>query len=180
MRNILFLFFLSVSVLFSCSSSPNELSPKDQFDELENIFSIANWKTIDGADTSYLYFSRLGDLNYKVYDFKIVKGDSSLREVSEINYVNKDVNWILSAGTLKLVSSDSTSAIWNTVEGNKMAYSFKRLSDSSIFVKLPGNRQAVMMKTLPLATFLVRSKYDYISNTHTVDSPIVKHRGKDL
>ena len=180
MRIISFFFFLLILVLFSCSSANNRLSPKDLFDQLENIFSTANWKVINGTDTSYWYFSRLGDLNYKVYDFKIVNGDSSLREVSEINYVNKNVNWIRSADTLKLVSSDSTSAIWNIVNDNEMAYSFERLADSNISVALPGNRQAVMIKTLPLATFLVRSKYDYINSTHTVDSPVVKHRGKDL
>lgn len=119
-------------------------------------------------------------MNYTVYDFKITRGDSSLHEVSTINYMNNAVNWMRSADTLKLFSTDSTSAIWNALKDDKMIYSFKKLSDSTISAELPGGRQVLLTKTFPLATFLVRSSYDYINNTHTVDSPIVPHRGKAL
>ena len=177
MRYIIFFFFLIL--LFSCDSPKKEFSPKGEFDKLENIFSTANWQMIDSNDTSYLYFSRLGDLNYKVYNYKIIKGDSSLYDVGTIGYLNNAINWMRSADTLKLASSDSTSAIWNTVKDNKMACSFKKLSDSSISLEVDG-RKILLTKTLPLATFLVRSKYDYMNNTHMVDSPLVPRRGKPL
>jgi hypothetical protein len=155
-------------------------SPKEEFDRLENIFSVANWKMITGYDTSYWYFSRLGDLSYKVYDFKIIKGDSSLNESSNITYTKNAVYWMRTADTLKLISVDSTSAIWNTLKDDKLIYSFKKLSDDSISLELPAGGPLLLTKTLSLATFLVRSQYDYLHNTHTVDSPLVPHRGKDL
>lgn len=172
-------FFLPF-ILFSCSSSKERYSPKDEFEKLENIFSTANWKIADGDDTSYWYFSRLGDLNYTMYEFKIIKGDSSVNETSQINNMNNNIIWIRSSDTLKLASADSSTVKWNTFKDDKPAYFFKKLSDDSISLALPAGKQLLMTKTLSLATFLVRSRYDYIHNTHTVDSPLVSHRGKPL
>ena len=179
MRYIISLFLLLL--LFSCDSEKKKIvSPKEKFDKLENIFSTANWKVTESADTSYLYFSRLGDLNYTVYDYKLVKGDSSINEISHIGYINNEVSWMRSADTLQLAAVDSASAIWNARKDDKMVYTFKKLSDSTVSMTFQDNKQVLLKKTLSLATFLVRSKYDYIHNTHTVDSPLVPHRGRDL
>lgn len=168
-------------VLISCVS-PQKKSPSaiDQFNKLENIFSTANWKMINGTDTSYLYFSRLGDINFTVYDYKMIGGDSSVNEVSYIGYINNAVNWMRSADTLQLVSLDSVSATWNILKGEKMAYSFKKLSDSTISVSLSNNQKMLLEKTLPFATFLVRSKYDFIHHTHMVDSPLIQNKDKKI
>jgi hypothetical protein len=176
----LFFFFLPLALL-SCGSSKKNYSPKDDFDKLENIFSSDNWKvTGSGADTSYWYFSRLGDLAYTVYDFKIKEGDSSLNEVSHINYSGGAIKWIRTSDTLKLVSADSVFAVWNSQSNDKVVYTFKKLSDSSISVEMPQDKKLLLTKTLSLATFLARSRYDHIHNTHTVDSPLVPRRGKPL
>jgi hypothetical protein len=176
-RNCLFVLIILVS---SCNSSKKQLSPKEKFDQLENVFSVANWQITDGPDTSYLYFSRLGDLDYSVYDFKIIQGDSSLQELSTIGYRNNRVTWEHLNDTATLVSSDTVTLVWNSIKGDKMLYRFKKLSDSTIAVELPGGRKFTMTKTLPLATFLVRSRYDYMNHTHTVDSPMVPSRGKPI
>lgn len=179
-------YIISLSVLiflFSCTSEEKKQAatiPKNEFDKLENVLPTANWKMIDGNDTSYFYFSRLGDINYNVYHYKIAKGDSSIVEESFINYINNTICWIHPADTLKLASLDSVSAVWHTLKDDKPMYAFKRLSDSTMSVLFPDEKQVTLKRTLPLATFLVRSKYDYINNTHTVDSPLVPHRGKDL
>jgi hypothetical protein len=174
MRYLFFYF-----ILLSCSSSKKTDSPKDDFDKLEHIFSSDNWKvTGNGTDTSYWYFSRLGDLAFTVYDFKIREGDSSINEVNHINYAGGAIKWIRSSETLRLVSADSASAIWNDLNDDKVAYTFKKLSDSSISVELPKGKKLLLTKTLSLAIFLARSRYDHIHNTHTVDSPVVPHRGK--
>ena len=174
-------FFFSILILLSCSSSKKNSSPKDDFDKLENIFSSDNWKvTGDGNDSSYWYFSRLGDLAFTVYHFKIRQGDSSINEVSHINYARDAIKWIRSSETLKLVSADSVSAIWNDLNDAKATYTFKKVSDSNISVELPHGKKLLLTKKLSLAIFLARSRYDYIHNTHTVDSPLVPHRGKPL
>ena len=156
-------------------------SPKDDFDKLEHIFSSDNWKVIgDVTDTSYWYFSRLGDLAFTVYNFKIREGDSSINEVSHINYAGDAIKWIRSGETLKLVSVDSVSAVWNDLNDDKAAYTFKRLSDNNISVELPQGQKLLLTKTLSLAIFLARNRYDHIHNTHTVDSPLVSHKRKTL
>ena len=176
----LFFFFLAF-ILLSCSSSKKNYSPKGDFDKLENIFYSDNWKvTGEGTDTSYWYFSRVGDLAITVYDFKIREGDSSLSEVSQINYSGDVIKWIRSGDTLKLRSADSASIVWNSVHDDKVVYTFKKLSDSSISVELPQVKKLLLTKTLSLAIFLARSRYDYIHNTHTVDSPLIPRRGKPL
>ena len=172
--------FFFLLILFSCSSPNKKLSSKDEFDKLEKIFSSANWRITEGADTAYWYFSRLGDLNYTVYDYTIKEGDSSLHEVSHISYLNNIISWVRLADTLKLVSLDSSTAVWHSIKEDQPAYSFKKLSDSSVSVDLPGGKQLSMKKTLSLTPFLVRSKYDHLHHTHTVESPEVPHRGKPL
>ena len=179
MRN-LFFFFLAL-ILLSCSSSKKNYLPKDDFDKLEHIFSSDNWKvTGDGIDTSFLYFSRLGDLAFTVYHFKIREGDSSISQVSHINYAEDAIKWIRSGDTLKLVSADSVSARWNDLNDDKTEYTFKKLSDSNISVELSRGKKLLLTKTLSLAIFLARSRYDHIHNTHTFDSPLVQHKGKTL
>ena len=179
MKNRLRLFIFS-GILLSCSTAEKQVSPKEKFDQLENVFSTANWKKIEGTDTSYLYFSRLGDLTYNVYGFTLVQGDSSLHELSTIRYSNKEISWEQSADTLTLVSSDTATLVWNSGKPDKTIYRFEKKSDNVISADLPGNKKATLLKTLPLATFLVRSRYDYLNNTHTVDSPLVPPRGKPL
>ena len=165
----------------SCSSSKKDYSPKDDFDKLENIFSSDNWKvTGDGTDTSYWYFSRIGDLAFTVYDFKIKEGDSSINEVNHINYSGSEIKWIRTRDTLKLNSVDSASAVWIDLNDEKAVYTFKKLSDSSISFELPEGKRLLLTKTLSLAIFLARSRYDHIHNTHTVDSPLVPRGGKTL
>jgi len=176
----LFFFFLPL-ILSSCSSSKKDYSPKDDFDKLENIFSSDNWKvTGSGTDTSYWYFSRQGDLVFTVYDFKIRDGDSSLSEVNQINYSGDAIKWVRYGYTLKLSLADSASVVWNSENNHKVAYTFKKLSDSSISIELPQGKKLLLTKTLSLAIFLARSRYDHIHNTHTVDSPLAPRRGKPL
>lgn len=174
------IFFIFVDFFFSCSSPENKVTPKEKFDLLEQVFSVANWKLTEGTDTSYWYFSRLGDLTYNVYNYKLIHGDSSLQEFSMIRFQNNKVTWPRLLDTLVLVSSDSASSMWSSLSNDKLIYDFNKVAEDQLSLELPGNKKIVMKKTLPLATFLVRSRYDYLNNTHTVDSPMVPPRGKLL
>jgi hypothetical protein len=174
------IFFIFAEFFFSCSSPENKVTPKEKFDQLEYVFSVANWKLIEGTDTSYWYFSRLGDLTYNVYNYKLINGDSSLQDLSMIRYQNNKVTWPRLQDTLVLVSADSTSSVWSSISNDKLIYNFNKVAEDQLSLDLPGNKKIVMKKTLPLATFLVRSRYDFLNNTHTVDSPIVPPRGKPL
>lgn len=178
MRNIFIFFLLIISL--SCGSSNVPLSPKEQFDKLEKIFSNDNWRVTGKTDTAYWYFSRLGDVNYSVYDFRMEKGDSALSSISFIINKPDAIIWTRPSDTLKLVFADSASVSWNTLNDDKKVFTFKKISDNNISLELPGGEKLLMTKTLPFATFLVRSKYDYINNTHTIDSPLVPHRGKPI
>lgn len=175
-----FLILILVAGISSCNLAEDKTpSPKMKFDELENVFSTANWKRTGGGDTSFLYFSRLGDLNYTVYDYTLSKGDSIINEISTIVPQNKGIFWNRAHDTLRLAEADSTMSKWEDVQDPSLAYIFKKISADSLSAE-SGGKLSGMKQTLPLATFLVRSHYDFNNGTHTVDSPIVKHKGRDL
>ena len=173
------LFFSILLAVVACRERAKKLSPGEEFDRLESIFATENWKYVDGADTSYLYASRVGDHLFNVYRFDIEAGDSVRTEMSTIRLDRDSIRWHLAPDSLVLESADSAKAIWITT-GSEV-YRFVKISADSIRLERPGGRPAVIMRrTLPLATFLVRSHYDFLHGTHTVDSPIVPHRGPEL
>jgi hypothetical protein len=67
-------------------------SPKDDFDKLENIFSSDNWKVTGMVLIHHIGISAGWATWFHVYDFKIKEGDSSINEVSHINYQEMQLN----------------------------------------------------------------------------------------
>jgi len=172
--------FLTVLILVACQSTQSNIAPGKQFDDLESIFSNANWEMADPGDTSYFYFSRVGEANFKVYEYRMINGDSVLQDESIIRPEGKAILWFRKPGSLKLIGVDSVTAKWSRVQEEESFMEFTRISDSTVQFAITGEKKTVMKKTLPLATFLVRSRYDFLHGTHTVDSPLVPHRGKEL
>ncbi|MBI1343209.1 MAG: hypothetical protein GC171_09760 [Terrimonas sp.] len=178
MQKIITLLLFSGIVLISCQSSRNRMTVKEQFDRLENVFEVANWQKITGKDTVYQYFSRMGDELFHVYQYSIEKGDSASSHLSFIRQNGGKIQWSLEDGSFELSSVDSTSSKWIDGKGSP-AFAYKKISDSLITFTREGQPEILMRKTLPLATFLVRSRYDFINGTHTVDSALVPGKDKD-
>ena len=71
-------------------------------EQLNNILTTTNWQVNDGADTSYIYFSQQTDYTYKTYQFKLVKGDSSIISEGSISASGDSVIWNWYNKTLSL------------------------------------------------------------------------------
>ena len=63
---VFFIYFL-ILVLIAGNQTEKSNDPKSKFNEIEKIVDNANWQLIDGHDTSYLYFSRTGNVYINVY-----------------------------------------------------------------------------------------------------------------
>jgi hypothetical protein len=147
--------------------------PKDKFDAIEKIVGNDNWRVIDKTDTSYIYFSRTGNLNVNVYRYYIIKGDSINSRIDNITNRQDSVIWKWDYEELLLSSINDSSIIWVNAAGGMGKCKLKKIDSLHISFLLP-HRELTMKKTLPLATFLVRSHYDYIHGTFLADSPLVQ------
>jgi len=175
-------FFGGVFILLIISCNQNKKSiqtPKEAFDKIEGITGVANWQLIDGADTSYLYFSRIGDVYINIYQFKIVKGDSADTRLNTIGTNNDTVYWKWENKQWYLQTANDSVMEWAD-EGYKenSAYSFTKTDSLHIFYRFPDGHLALLTKTLPLTTFLIRVKYDYEHGTDFVNKDTVFHPHK--
>ena len=161
-----------------CAEQPAKMTPSEQFDQLEKIFATENWRVVQGTDTNYLYASRLGDLHFNVYGFRIEAGDSAKTLQTTIRFERDSIRWDWLPGGMVLQQADSSEANW--LLQDQAVVSFRKINADSIQVTGPSGQPAILTRTLPLATFLVRSHYDFLHGTHTVDSPLVPHRGPEL
>jgi hypothetical protein len=167
-------------VLFiSCGEQEKKATNlKEQFDAIDKITGVDNWKLIDGADTSCLYFSRIAEQRINVYHFNIVKGDSANTQLNSIEAKNDSVFWNWTGKQWYLVSAKDSIMEWADKTADNNHYTFKRKDKMHISYTLPGGHIVELSRTLPLATFLVRSKYDYEHGTSYIDSSEVPPRAK--
>ncbi len=152
-----------------------------RFDSLEHIFSNDNWLIVDGTDSCYIYFSRLGKGDFRTFYYKIFKGDSS--NVSHSNFImsSDTITWLspIAGKRLHLEKTTNKEAIW--CDSTCASYfRFKRISDKEIILTLPSDKKLVLKKTLALSLFLIRSRYDFDHGTHYafIDTNFSKHSVK--
>src|SRR6478609_8559287 len=95
--NIIFS-LMAMGFLFACNEQPKEDKTSEQKDSvatkqaesistnvsllndyrsLEQLFANDNWLIPGKKDSSYFYFSRLGNYQVNTYEYKLVKGDSA-------------------------------------------------------------------------------------------------------
>jgi len=183
MRIVLLL--LPVFVLLACNTKPSENredSKKDDmlkmsasistnmlflhdFNALEQVFGSENWLIVDKKDSSYLYFSRLGNFIVKTFIYKRVKGDSAAVQYGTIQPENDSITWDLFGRKLSLSNATGTRVKWSAVADSSLQYEFIRIDNNHIQLTYPDKKKLVLQKVLPLSLFLVRSRYDYTHGT---------------
>jgi len=154
------LFFMKyifiVLLLVACNSKPDV---KAQFDNLEKVFETGNWEMVLGSDTIYSFFSREGERFFKVYSYRIEDGDSVRSRITTIQPENGKIVW---SGS-ELVSATDKESVWKHPANGE--FRVKKLD--SLHILFNGD---TLIRTLPISTFLVRSKYDFLHGTHTADA----------
>jgi len=147
------------------ASIRSNMSLKNDMDALEAVFSNDNWQIIDKKDTSYFYFSRLGDLTVNTYEYKIIKGDSAQVIHSSISPEKNDITWNFDGKKLQVRSATKGRAVLSERGNDSVQYEFIRTDNEHLSLTYPNKKNVVMKKMLALSLFLVRSNYDYSHGT---------------
>jgi len=150
-------------------------SPKEKFDKIEGVTGSDNWQLINGVDTSYIYFSRIGNV-INVYRYNISKGDSVNTRMNNIVHQSDSVIWNWENEKLLLGGVDSTTINWVAMNAGKDTYKLVKTDSIHISFVFPNGHSADLKKTLPLSAFLVRQKYDYTHGTSYTDSAAILYR----
>jgi hypothetical protein len=175
MRAFFICFLILIVAACNEPSKNNDYNPKEKFDKIESITGSDNWQLIDGVDTSYVYFSRMGNL-INVYRYNISKGDSVNTRMNNIVLQSDSVIWNWENEKLLLTGVDSNAINWVAMNTGKDKYKMVKSDSSHILFVLPNGHTAGMKKMLPLSTFLVRRQYDYIHGTSYTDSATILTR----
>lgn len=166
---VFFICFL-ILVIAACNEPVKKNnSSKEALDKIEGVTGNDNWQLINGVDTSYIYFSRMGKL-INVYRYNISKGDSVNTRMNNIVNQSDSVIWNWDNENLVLTGADSTTINWEAMNAGKDKYKLFKTDSLHLSFVLPNGQTAVMKKMLPLSTFLVRKQYDYVHGTSYVDS----------
>lgn len=151
-----------VFVAASCKDSADADNPKAQFDKLEKVFETGNWRHITYGDTSYLFFSREGATDYKIYRYYMVDGDSVSTVVFNIVSKNDSVIMKVNEDYRELVSVSENGSSWQDKEN---LYKFTKLDSLHIQLQTNGVEADTLERTLPISAFLLRSKDDFKNGT---------------
>lgn len=157
MKNIFLFFFFFI---YSCNLKTDvKQSVNDKMNLLDALLQNANWRLIDDADTSYMFFSRQGNGYFRVYQYEMDKGDSIHTRLSNITSLNDTVNWALDTVKLRLSKIDTTAATWDSKTG---AFSLRKTNNNQLIFTTAEAKQIRMVKTAPIAGFLARHRDDYL------------------
>jgi len=150
-------------------------------DVLEKMFNNDNWMKVSGNDTSYYYFSRILT-EMHVHQYRIVKGDSVITNISSMKITNDSIVWKYSDSTdLYLSAITEKSSIWANSKGNpsdSFYMSFELKDNKHINLVFPDKKISTLTRTLSLSSFLTRSRYDYLHGTKYAFSDTVFSTGK--
>ncbi len=183
-------FFLIVSLFFICAcQSQNKEAEKEESElvdttetviekrnatsflydlkALEAVFTNDNWLLANSSkDSSYFYFSRLGDFAVNTYEYVLRKGDSADVQKSTILIQDDKITWRFNNQDLYLDNASSARAVWKVAANDSLKYVFQRANNNEINLTYPDKTKRVLKKILPFSLFLVRSRYDYTNGTH--------------
>jgi hypothetical protein len=160
-------------IFFAACSQPNV---KTQFDKLEKVFEAGNWKVTTLDDTYYMFFSREGDALYKVHHYMLRQGDSVNSTITTIRPEKGKIVWEMENEKFELKDVDENGSSWQGPESGNFVY---RKQDSfHVSCKWNQAQTYILVRTLPISTFLVRSKYDFLHGTNTANAIVDTVRGK--
>ncbi|HEX6181833.1 MAG TPA: hypothetical protein VFZ47_11355 [Chitinophagaceae bacterium] len=154
--------FLLMAFIVACSDNGKTKDPKVKFDQLEKVFGTGNWKLASYQDTSYLFFSREGNTDYKIYRYYMVDGDSVNTAIFKIQMQGDTIVMAVIDDLRQLVSVTDNGSSWQDDEN---LYRFKKIDSSRILLETNGISFDTLQLTLPISTFLVRSKDDFKTGT---------------
>lgn len=137
----------------------------NDYNALEQLFTNDNWLLADKKDSSYFYFSRLGNFKVNTYEYKLIKGDSAKVKHGAIETLGDKITWNFNNQKLYLVSASNVKAAWSVDGSDSTAYEFMRLDNSFLRITYPDKKRVTMKKMLPFSLFLVRSRYDFTNGT---------------
>jgi hypothetical protein len=137
-----------------------------KLDILEKLFGNENYLIVDGKDSNYVYFTRLGRDNFFTHSYKIVNGDSAQATIDtiQINKENK-VQWNWKEKHLLLQDCNDTKALWQNILNTNDKVDFLKMNQQRLNIAI-NLKQLLLTKTLPISLFLIRIKYDYQHKTH--------------
>jgi hypothetical protein len=135
----------------------------NDYTAIERLFGNENWMQVEKKDTSFFYFSRLGDFQFNTYVYKIEKGDSAKVEHGKIFTENGKLGWVFRNESLYVNSA--TSARLTLTGKDSAQFVFVRQDTDHLKLTYPDHHAVVLTKTLPFSLFLVRSRYDYQHGT---------------
>ena len=135
-----------------------------QIDALEKLFDNQNYLQVQGKDSSYIYFSRLGKANFYTHNYKMLKGDSAnvIIDTIQVNATNK-VQWHWQGKQLVLAGTTDFSSTW--IADTKDTVRIQKIDNNTLQLVANGKKNS-LYKTPTLSLFLVRSYYDYTHGTH--------------
>jgi hypothetical protein len=185
------LFFLIACIIMACGNNPSkEEKPVDKaaadppvykMDMLEKMFNNDNWMKAEGNDTSFYYFSRI-PAETKIYQYRISKGDSVNTKISVIGFSNDSLIWRYDDSTnLFLSGITEKRSEWTRMDKDlpgSFYMAFEQKDEKHITITFADNKQFLLGKTLPLSTFLIRSRYDYLHGTRFAFTDTVFSAGK--
>jgi hypothetical protein len=155
--------------------------PVYKMDRLEKMFNNDNWMQTDGNDTSYYYFSRIPS-EIQVHQYRMIKGDSVITYMSAMRFSYDSLVWQYNDSTRLFLSAITEKAaewaLTNTAPPGSFYTAFELKDTKHITVSFANKTQFTLTKTLPLSTFLVRSRYDYINGTHFAFTDTIFSAGK--
>ena len=173
---VFFICFLTLIFAACNQTKKNNNIPKDKFDQIESIVGTSNWQMIDGPDTSYIYFSRIGNVYTNVYRYQISKGDSANTQMNNIIHQQDAVIWNWGNDKLLLVAVNNNTIQWEKMGAENAKYIMQKTDSLHMSFMFPDGHKAIMKRTLPLSAFLIRQRYDYTHGTSYTDSAEVKAR----
>ncbi|MEO8174359.1 MAG: hypothetical protein ABI581_14795 [Sediminibacterium sp.] len=149
------------------------------YNALEQLFTNDNWLLADKKDSSYFYFSRLGNFQVNTYEYKLMKGDSANVKHGLIKIEGDKITWNFNGMKLSLLNASNVKAAWAVEGSDSTAFEFMRLDNNFVRITYPDKKQVVMKKMLPFSLFLVRSRYDFINGTrYAFDTAQFNRKGR--
>jgi hypothetical protein len=165
-----------IFVLAACNQTGKKQVPENKFNEIEKIVENANWQLIDGHDTSYIYFSRIGNAYINVYRYQISKGDSVNTQMNNIIHQQDSVVWNWGNEKLLLAAVNDTTIEWKKMGAGNAKYIMQKADSLHLAFVFPDGHKVIMKRTLPLSAFLVRQRYDYVHGASYTDSAVIMPR----
>ena len=106
-----------------------------------------------------MFFSREGDTLFKVYSYLMKNGDSVETYISTIKPEGENIVWDYGWAQRELEHADEKANSWSGEDGK---FKYTKL-DSLHILGTSGQLSDTLVRTLPISTFLIRAKHDFLN-----------------